>query len=112
MTQKAVTHAGLDVSGKQMFQWVAKNLGGGGGGRWGRGVFPVDISSAVCRRAGNSAQWLERGLYPVVLSQAGALLSFCAPPVLPCWWVEFFGTARATCVRCPGLTTPAAGWLS
>lgn len=32
VTQKAATHAGLDVSGKQMFQWAAKNFVGGVGG--------------------------------------------------------------------------------
>lgn len=92
MTQKAATHAGLNVSGKQMFQWAAKNFVGGVGGFF----FPVETSSAVCRRAGNSAEWLEQGSYPAVWLQAGALLSFCAPPV-PLWWWFFWHRQTRLC---------------
>lgn len=58
-----MTHVGLDVSGKQMFQWAAKNFAEGV-----VGVFPVETSSAACRRAGNAAEWLEQELRPVVRS--------------------------------------------
>jgi len=79
-------------------------------GRGGKRVFPVEISSIFCRRAGNSAQGLEQGLYPVMWSQAGAWLSLCTPPMQPCWGVDGFAWhhqsrlwqmpgARRTCSR-------------
>lgn len=48
----------------------------------------------------------------MVWLQAGALLSFCAPPVPPLPMVGFFGTTKAACVSCHGLAAPAAGWGS
>lgn len=82
---------GLGVSGKQMFQWPAKNSREEGG----NGVFAVETSSAVCRRAGNGAKWLSKGR----VQQFGR--GWCLP-FIPCshlagglgFW----------------LAAPAAGW--
>lgn len=66
-------------------------------GGWVGFFFPVETSSAACRRAGNSAEWLEQGSYPAVWLQAGALLSFCAPSVLLWRWWFFWHRQTRLC---------------
>lgn len=103
MTQKAVTHTGLDVSGEQMFQWAAKNfVGGRAVGGFFFFFFPTETSSAVCRRAGNSAR-----VAGARVVSTGSGFHFMLPPRANSRW--FFGTTEAAGFRCAGLTAPAAG---